>query len=128
MNYMQTNFKHILKKYGHNIGLQRRTQNTDSKPVFSDEIEIHTVRFSIYNSRGLPSAQVENMEGVSNTSQRVYYFLPEVIPYEGDRIYEEDFRTPKNQTVWSIDQAVGMRGVNGDIVYWAAGATRIQPN
>lgn len=68
------------------------------------------------------------MEGLTNTSQRTYYFLPDVNPYEGDRIYESEERTEDKQSIWSIDQVVGMRGVRGEIIYWIAGVTRIKPN
>ena len=128
MNYMQQNFANILKFYGHDVWLQRRTQTTDTKPAYSETLEKHTTRFSIYNSRGLASAQVENMEGLTNTSQRTYYFLPDVNPFEGDRIYESEERTEDRQSIWSIDQVVGMRGVRGEIIYWVAGVTRIKPN
>jgi PAS domain-containing protein len=126
MSSMQAKFKGILQRYGHNILLQRRTQ--DANPTYSDTLERHTVRFSIYNARTLPHLQVEKAEGLINTAQRVYYFMAEVNPWEGDRIYEEEFRTPDKQSVWVIDQAVPMRGINGEVIYWYAGATRIRPN
>ncbi len=128
MNYMQSQFKGILAKYGHNVMLQRCSKDSDGRITYSDELERHTTRFSVYNGRNLPNVQAESIEGITNTSGRVYYFLPEVNPYEGDRIYEQDSRAHDNQTVWALDSAVPMRGINGDIVYWWCGATRIRPN
>lgn len=128
MNDMQAKMKAIILKYGHDIYLQRRSENTKGKPVYADDIEKHTVRFSIYNNRTLPNVQQEQLEGLVNTSSRVYYFLYEVNPYEGDRIYEDDPRNEKHQSVWQIDAAVPMRGIGGQIIYWVAGCSRIRPN
>lgn len=126
---MKSDFDKILKDYGHKIYLQRRSQTTDCDGVeYREELEIHLTRFSIYNNRGLPNTQTEQMEGLLNSSGRVYYFKSDVCPYEGDRIYEEDFRTPNKQTVWVIEQAVPERGNSGVVVYWAVGAGRISPN
>ena len=125
---MKKDFNSIIRQYGHDVLLQRRTQTVDSIPTYSDVLEKHTVRADSPNSRTLIKSQSENMEGLVNTSERIYYFKSEVNPYEGDRIYEVDYRNNKYQSVWVIDQAFPMRGIDGHIVYWAAGATRIKPN
>jgi hypothetical protein len=72
--------------------------------------------------------QQENIEGIVNSAERVYYFKFDVEPRERDRIYEYDPRLTKNQTVWTIDQAVPMRGAGGEVVYHAAGVSRVRPN
>ena len=127
-NYMKSEFEAILKKYGHNIFLQRRTQTTDTEVSFSSTFEIHTVRYSVANSRSIMNKSQEMIEGLLSTSERVYFFKESAKPFDGDRIYEEDPRTSTKQTVWSIDTTVGLRGISGEIVYYAAAATRIQPN
>jgi len=128
INYMKSNFESILKKYGHDIFLQRRTQSTDNQVSYSDKLEIHTVRYSIPNNRTIMNKGQEEIEGLLSTSERVYFFKESAQPFDGDRIYEENPRTETNQTVWSIDTVVGLRGIAGEIVYYIASATRIQPN
>lgn len=128
MANMRSEFESILRQYGHDIFLQRRTQNTSGLPTYSDTLERHTVRFSVTATRTIPKTQAEQMEGITNTSERIYYFKNDANPYEGDRIYESDLRNEENKTVWVIDQAIPMRGLGGNIVYWYAGATRIKPN
>lgn len=127
-NYMRTEFEAILKRYGHNIFLQRRSQKTGEEVSYSDKLEVHTVRYSISSNRSVMNKGQEVMEGLLSTSERVYFFKESAHPFDGDRIYEEDPRTNTNQTVWSIDTTVGLRGISGAIVYYLAAATRIQPN
>lgn len=124
MSYMKSEFDSILRKYGHDIYLQRRIQNETGEPEFSNTFEIHTVRHM--ESGSLPDAQQEMAEGILNTSERVYWFRTNAKPFEGDRIYELDPRI--NQTVWTIDVVLPMRGLNGDLEFWKAGATRTRPN
>ena len=126
---MKSEFDAIIRKYGHEIVLQRRDQSTkDKEPGYLPKLEKHRTRFSIANTRNLANAQTEQMEGLVNTTNRVYYFKADVCPYEGDRIYETDYRSEDKQTIWVIEQAVPERGKGGSLVYWATGATRIVPN
>lgn len=127
-NYMKSEFEGILKRYGHDIFLQRRSQSMDSEVSFSNSLEIHTVRYSVANSRSIMNKGQEMIEGLLSTSERIYFFRESAQPFDGDRIYEQDPRTTSKQTVWSIDTVVGLRGIAGEIVYYAAAATRIQPN
>lgn len=126
MSYMKLEFEKILKGYGHDVFLQRRTQETGATLVYSDKLEVHTTRYTLTNNRALTGTQQEQKEGLLNTSERVYYFKSDVNPCEGDRIYEQDPRL--GQTVWVIDQAYPFRGENGLFIYWSVGATRIKPN
>lgn len=125
---MKNDFDSIIRQYGYDILLQRRTQNIKGIPSYSEALEKHTVRSDSPNSRTMTKTQSEQMEGLVNTSERIYYFRSEVNPYEGDRIYELDYRNSSYQSVWVIDQAFPMRGLDGHIIYWATGATRIKPN
>lgn len=128
LNYMKSNFESILKRYGHDIFLQRRTQTTGDEVVYSDKLEVHTVRYSVASSRSIMNKAEERIEGLLSTSERIYYFKQTVQPFDGDRIYEADPSTATGQTVWSIDASIGLRGTSGEIIYYAASATRIQPN
>ena len=127
-NNLKIDFDNILRQYGHDVFLQRRSQSTAGDVTYSETLERHTTRFTLPTTRALPNAQQEEMFGLTNTSERVYYFRSEVNPFEGDRIYEAEVRTPNGQSVWSVDQAIGLRGLNGEIIYWAVGVTRIEPN
>lgn len=130
--YMRDDFDLILKEYGHNIYLQRVDQtksNTNEKIVYKDELEIHTVRFSVTANRALPGIRREQMEGIINTNERIYYFRYDANPFDNDRIYEKEINpAPSYQTVWVIDGVVPMFGIGGNLIYWVAGATRIRPN
>jgi hypothetical protein len=127
-NYMKSEFEAILKRYGHDIFLQRRSQTTGTEITFSDKIEIHTVRYSVASSRSIMNKSQEMIEGLLSTSERIYYFKADAHPFDGDRVYEEDPRSNTKQTVWSIDTSIGLRGISGEIVFYVAAATRIQPN
>lgn len=125
MSYMRDDFDGILRQYGHNIYLNRRIRaDADGTGSYADKFEIHTVRYDRGGS--LQSAQDEAAEGIITSSERLYYFRYNAVPFDGDRIYEHDPRVV--QTVWQIDTAIPMRGLNGDIEYYIAGASRIRPN
>lgn len=128
-------FDGILRNWGHNILLQRRTP--DGKG-FVQRLERHTVRHAV-PSQGLARVEEERREGVVRNSDALYYFRAEAKPREGDRIYERDDRFDGRddrvgtldgyaQTTWTIDSAIPVRGKGGRIVYWAAGASRETPN
>lgn len=124
MSYMKDEFDRVLKQYGHDIYLQRRIRSTGhDQGGWSDTFEIHTVRHMLTDG---VSSQDEATEGVLNTTQRVYFFRKEAIPFDGDRIYEDDPRV--TTTGWIIEGVIPLRGLNGDIEYYKAGATRFLPN
>lgn len=127
MGYMKKDFEKIISSYGHDIFLQRRTQNPKEIPTYSDTLEIHTVRINSI-LRGAVKAEQELPEGIVNTSERIYFFKADALPFEGDRIYEYDERAFDKSTVWVIDSAIPMRGTGGEIVFWTVGATRLRPN
>src|SRR5690606_31686960 len=114
---MRSDFEKILKEYGHDVYLQR-AQLVDSQIVYSNTLEKHTTRFSVGIHRNLPRAQEESMEGITNITDRTYYFKYDVKPYEGDRIYDYSDRSEDDKEVWLINAAVGMRGVDGQIIFW----------
>jgi len=119
---MKSEFEKIIRNYGHDIFLQRHTLDDKGLPIYDTTFERHTIRHRLSSNRSLTGAQREMMEGVLNTSERIYYFRTDAIPSERDRIYEED------DTKWSIDQVMPLRGENGIISYYVAGATRIRAN
>lgn len=125
---MRNDFENILKQYGHDVYLQRSDSSADGERVYSNTLEKHTTRFSVGVHRNLPRAQEESMEGVTNTTDRTYYFKYDVKPYEGDRIYDYLDRSEDDKEVWLINASVPMRGIDGKIIFWAVGVTRIWPN
>lgn len=114
----------ILRNYGHNVLLQRRTPNDDG---WQTRLERHTVRHMEPSAR-LGLIQQEQDEGIVRDVDIVYYFRPGAMPREGDRIYERDSRYPSGQTTWIIDWALPLRGEDGRIEFWAAGTTRESPS
>lgn len=127
----------ILKNWGHDILLQRRTPSgRDWEPY----LERHTVRHMYPATRGLPTVMQERAEGMVHTVDMIYYFRHDAFPREGDRIYELDGRydgrdrcsldeiNGYGQTTWLIDYALSMRGRNGSIVFYTCGVTREEPN
>ena len=124
---MRSDFERIIKDYGHDVYLQRSSVD-DGVISYSNTLEKHTTRFSVGIHRNLPRAQEESMEGITNTTDRTYYFQYDVKPYEGDRIYDYLDRAENDQEVWLINSSVGMRGVDGKIEFWACGVTRVDPN
>lgn len=127
----------ILKNWGHDILLQRRTP---SGREWTPYLERHTVRHMYPATRGLPTTMQEKPEGRVVTVDMIYYFHAEAKPREGDRIYELDERfdgrdkltlgeiNGYGQTTWLIDYALSMRGRNGNIVYYTTGVTREESN
>lgn len=115
-------FKSTLRQWGHNILFQRRL---DDNMTYSSKMERITVRsFSaqLYNQT---NALAENIEGLTVNSEMIYYFDSPANPKTGDRIYEE---LPTGVQIFLIDQATGVRGRFGKIVYWIVGATRERPS
>ena len=63
----------------------------------------------------------ENAQGLTVSSEVIYYFQDNASVKSGDRIYED---YPNGQEVFSVDFSAPIRGRGGKIVYWIAGATR----
>lgn len=119
----------ILRKWGHNILLQRvNTIHDGEEPDYTTQLERHTVRHMYPANRGLPGIAQEQIEGVAYDAEMIYYFMWDVNPASGDRIYEELERYPNTLNVWLIDFALPMRGRGGRIEYWVCGASRSEPN
>lgn len=124
---MRSDFENVIKQYGHNVYLQR-ANIVDDDIQYSNKLEKHTSRFSVGIHRNLPRSQEEAMEGVTNTTDRTYYFKYDVNPYEGDRVYDYLDRSEDDKEIWLINSSVGMRGDDGHISFWVCGVTRIWPN
>ncbi len=125
---MRDDFRRILQNYGHNVYLQRLKEVDEcGNEHYSDVLEKHTSRFTIGIHRGLTQAEKEENEGVMNASDRSYYFMHDVRPFEGDLIYDYNDRAPNDQEVWKITSAVGLRGDDGQIVHHICGVVRSRP-
>lgn len=128
--YMRNEFEAVLKSYGHDVFLQRKSQDPtkEENELFSTVLERHTTRFSVFGTTGLENVAMQMPEGMVNSDSRVYYFKFDVYPFEGDRIYEHEPRAMNGQSVWEIDIAHPMYGVGGILAYWVTAATRLEPN
>ncbi len=128
---MEKNFRAILRRFGTDIYLQRvlNSQKGNEIPQYSNKLERYTVRSLFPNkSEGAVNVAQQALEGDVYNVDMVFYFQADANPTSGDRIYEEVDRFPNKQALYSIDYAVSMRGVSGKIIYWAAGASRVNPN
>lgn len=131
---LRRSFDSTLKKYGHNILLQRRynphggnPQEEDEEPGFTTKLELWTVRHTFPNNISLPGIQKEVLEGVIHEVEMYYYFSHDAVPREGDRIYENVERYPDELSSWLIDFALPMQGNKGRIEFWHCGVTRELP-
>lgn len=129
MANLRKSFETILRKYGHDVYLQRRISPYQNKLVeYLDSLERHTTRHVYPSNKGLPAVAAENIEGVTHDSELIYYFKYDSSPREGDRIYENLEDYPGDLVTWIIDFVVPMRLQSGRIEYWAVGASREEPS
>jgi len=70
-------FKKVLKEWGHDIFLQRRTSDDF---VYSETLERYTTRSHMPRKSALMTAKEEVPEGVFSNSDLLYYFEEEVRP------------------------------------------------
>jgi hypothetical protein len=119
----------ILRDYGHNVYLQRRVANVTNgpyvEPRYTERLEKHTVREMIPSTVQLANILEEQTEGNVTTVDKVYWFMWDVNPKKGDRIYDD---RPTGREIYTIDYAYPYRGQKGRIEYWGAGVTRAVPN
>lgn len=132
----------LLKKWGHDILLQRRTLKSKSgiyatadNNGFSTKLERWTVRHSVQRESQLIAALRPKPEGMLAMLDLLYYFPWDANPKDGDRIYEIDQRYDTNiqdsvkyASTSIIEYAQAMRGVGGRIEFWIAGSMRERPN
>jgi hypothetical protein len=112
-------FKKTLRQWGHNILLQRRL---DDNMKYSSKVEKITTRRSSPRLRSAATTLQEQVEGLVEESDMLYYFESSVNPKSGDRIYED---YPKdNRNVYLVDQAIPVYGKYGKIAYWVVGASQ----
>lgn len=119
-------FDTILKRYGHNVMLQRRSEphaTPGATAVFEDVLEIQTVRHTLPE---ILNVAVEAKEGILHTVERIYYFRYDAVPREGDRIYENIEGFPNSMMTFIVDYAEPMNGKGGEVTFWTVGATREQ--
>lgn len=128
MPSMRKAFDGILRQYGHNIYLQRVMDpfNGD-KITYKSQLEKHTVRYHSGSLGSLGSVAQEMPEGNKYDFDILYYFRHNVNPISGDRIYDNIEGYPNNTLIYIIDYVTPLRGEHGEIVYWAAGASREVP-
>lgn len=126
MSDLRAEFLGILQKWGHDIYLQRRADGnySEDEPRYNNKVEQHTVRRMLPSSTLLTGVAQEQLEGLVNTAEMVYYFRHTANPREGDRIYENIEMYPNHIEIWDVDYSVPMRFQGGRIEYWVVGATR----
>jgi hypothetical protein len=125
---LRAKFYQTLKKYGHDILLQRVSNNYDgTDPTYPKKVERHTVRYTYPALAGLYDEVGEEIAGIIHNADMIYYMQWDVNPQEGDRIYENMPGLPNDQMVYTIDMALPLRGSGGRIEYWACGVTRSSP-
>jgi hypothetical protein len=124
---LRTQFELILKKWGHNIMLQRVRDPHQGERIYLPNLEIHTVRHRLSGSNLITNIAQEQPEGVAYDVDEIYYFKWDANPMSGDRIYENIERYPRELNTFLVDFAQPMRGKNGQIVYWLVGTTRETP-
>lgn len=119
----------IMKKWGHDVLLQRKLVSPPTGGLYglqensgySKQLERHTTRHRWPNqSGGLTGVLQEQTEGVDAQVDLIYYFLWDVNPKSGDRIYDKN---PTGWTHYTIDWALPMRFQNGRIEYWITGVS-----
>lgn len=132
MTDLRKSIKGLLSTHGHNIYLQRLTSETTPDPhpqkIWSDTLEKHTVRHRYPSNSNLPHVMQTQEEGLIHNVDMIYYFLYDVNPREGDRIYEMDERFKQKLSTLLIEYALPMKGFGGRIEYWVIGAIREVPN
>jgi hypothetical protein len=118
-------FQNILKKWGHDVLLQRRLDNDFN---YSSRFERVTTRHMYPANSELANLLKESTEGTfADGFELVYYFNNTINPRTGDRIYENIEGHPDGNIVYLIDSVLPMRGKYGKIDYWVAGVTREKP-
>lgn len=133
---VRSTIESTLRKYGHNVLLQRRIRPEDFHGPFtlkdnrgySEKLERHTVRRKYARTSRLSYNTVQNEEGWTHDPTQIYYFKWDANPAEGDRIYEEDPSQPNGYTTWLINGAFAERGRGGRIEFWICGVLRENPN
>lgn len=129
MPNVRKSFEGLLRKYGHNIYLQRRVNEYDgNKPEYLNQLERHTVRHMHPSSRLLANLALEMPEGIVHDSEMIYWFKWDANPQSGDRIYENIDIYPNSLTTFLIDKAIPMRGKHGRIEFWTCGVSQETPN
>lgn len=139
---LRTEFSAILKKWGHDILLQRRELKSQSgiyatapNNGFSTKLERWTVRHTLQRETQLIAALRTKPEGVNISADLIYYFPWNSKPKEGDRIYEVDDRYDTNlhdsiqyASTSIIEYAQPMKGRGGRVEFWIVGSMRERPN
>lgn len=128
MANLRRSFEGTLRRYGHNVYLQRRINEYDGEnPQWVNQLERHTVRHTSGRSINLPEIAMEMSEGIIHDTDIVYYFKWDANPQSGDRIYENIDIYPHSLETFLIDKAIPMRGLGGQIVFWTVGASQETP-
>jgi len=118
---LKKSFKKILRDWGHDVNVQRMLKNGN----YSQTLERYTTRHVGQTGTRNATSTEEGLEGINANYDMVYYFEAEVVPKEGDRIYEDlGMGIARAYTVYRIDTSTPVRGKMGKIIYWIVGATR----
>lgn len=126
MNSINKDFDSILKKWGHNIYLQRVIEHFNGEKLrYDNTFERHTVRH--VSASSLTNSKQEHMEGIVFDLSMKYYMRVDSKPLPGDRIYENIESYPNNIVTYIIESVIPMRGEGGKISFWTVGATKESP-
>lgn len=121
MTNLKRTFKKTLKEWGHDVLFQRILENGNH----SDRFQRITVRSVGQSGSANTDSMRELDEGITVTYDAVYYVESEIMPREGDRIYEGYSSKPgKKNTIFTIEAVTPMRGKFGEIIFWVIGTTR----
>lgn len=128
---VEKNFLAILRRYGHDVYLQRvlNLEEGNENYSYSTKLEKWTT-YSVLpgGTSGISNIADQAPEGSVFNVDMIFYLQAEVNPASGDRIYEEMNRYPNHEVIYAIDYAQPMRGLGGKIVFWNVGASRIDPS
>jgi hypothetical protein len=128
MANLRNSFEATLRRYGHNIILQRReNEYASATPSYTRRLERHTVRHMHPSSRLLANLAIEMSEGIVHDSEMIYFFKWDSNPASGDRIYENIDLYPNSMSTFLIDKSIPMRGRGGRIEFWVCGVSQERP-
>ncbi len=107
MTNLNRTFRNILKKWGHDVLIQRRLDNDFN---YSSKFERVTTRHMYPANSELANLLRETAEGTSADGfEIIYYFDSTINPRIGDRIYENIPGHSDPNTVYLVDAVLPMR-------------------
>lgn len=109
-----------MREWGHDVYLQRMLVNGNYSDKFEKVTTRHVGQSGVGNTLSLGIAD----EGLEVKFDSIYYFESNILPKQGDRIYEDYSTKNKNYTMFVVAAATPVRGRQGKILFWTVGANR----